>query len=314
MTTIPTGGSAPVGPMPGKTDTDDLGLTGDGAKVEVGLPSGGFLPRGSTTVLVLSYTALAVLTALYIGPMLMLVVTAFKTLPEFFANPTGLPESFGFQNFVDAWTLANFPGYIGNSILYTFTATAITVVTSVFVAFPIARGWLKGSPVLATLYVVALFLPPALIPQFQLILNLGLFNTRPGFIMLFLVNPIGIIILINYMKSIPKELDESAAMDGCGYFRFMWTVVLPLIRPAVATVTVLHAIGIWNELVLPTIYLTSDELYPITRGLIVFEGLYGSNWPALAAAVLMLMVPMLVLFLFLQRYIISGLTAGAVKG
>jgi raffinose/stachyose/melibiose transport system permease protein len=87
-----------------------------------------------------------------------------------------------------------------------------------------------------------------------------------------------------------------------------------MIRPAIATVTVLHAIGIWNELILPTIYLTNDNLYPVTRGLIAFEGLYGSNWPALAAAVLMLMTPMLLLFLYLQRYIISGLTAGAVKG
>ena len=76
----------------------------------------------------------------------------------------------------------------------------------------------------------------------------------------------------------------------------------------------LHAIGIWNELILATIYLTNDDLYPITRGLIVFEGVYGSDWPALAAAVLMLMLPMLVLFMFLQRYIISGLTSGAVKG
>lgn len=94
----------------------------------------------------------------------------------------------------------------------------------------------------------------------------------------------------------------------------MLTIVLPLIRPAIATVTVLHAIGIWNELVLPTIYLTNDDLFPVTRGLIVFEGLYGSNWPALAAAVLILMTPMVALFLFLQRYIVSGLTAGAVKG
>ena len=78
--------------------------------------------------------------------------------------------------------------------------------------------------------------------------------------------------------------------------------------------TVLHAIGIWNELILPTIYLTNSDLYPITRGLIVFEGQYGSNWPALAAAVLMLMIPMLILFMFLQRYIIAGLTSGAVKG
>ena len=89
---------------------------------------------------------------------------------------------------------------------------------------------------------------------------------------------------------------------------------MPLIRPAIATVTVLHAIGLWNELVLAIIYLTNDDLYPVTRGLIAFEGLYGANWPPMAAAVLILMTPMVVLFLFLQRYIVSGLTAGAVKG
>jgi raffinose/stachyose/melibiose transport system permease protein len=201
-----------------------------------------------------------------------------------------------------------------NSLVYTVAATSIFVLTSIFVAFPIARGLIKGAKGLLTLYVVALFLPPALIPQFQLILNLGLYNTRIGYIFLFVVNPIGMIILVNYIKSIPKELDESAAVDGCGYFRFVWSVVLPLIRPAVATVTVLHAIGIWNEIILPTIYLTNQDYYPITRGLIVFEGQYGSDWPGLAAAVLMLMLPMLILFIVLQRFIIGGLTSGAVKG
>jgi raffinose/stachyose/melibiose transport system permease protein len=165
-----------------------------------------------------------------------------------------------------------------------------------------------------TLYVIALFLPPALIPQFQLILNLGLYNTRPGYILLFLINPIGMIILVNYMKSIPRELDESAAVDGAGYFTFVRKIIFPLIRPAVATVTILHAIGIWNEIVLPTIYLSNSDLFPITRGLVVFKGVYGDNWPGLAAAVLMLMIPMAALFLFMQRYIISGLTSGAVKG
>ncbi len=263
---------------------------------------------------VASYVVLLVFTALYIGPLLMLVLTSFKSLPEFFRNPTGWPEGFGFENFTTAWELANFPRYLLNTALYTGIATAICVITSVLVAFPIARGYFKGAKLILTLYLIALFLPPALIPQFQLILNLGLFNTRTGYILLFLVNPIGIIILVNYIKSIPRELDESAAVDGCGYYRFIFTIIMPLIRPAIATVTVLHAIGIWNELILPTIYLTNDDLYPITRGLIVFEGLYGSNWPPLAAAVLMLMMPMLLLFLFLQRYIISGLTAGAVKG
>lgn len=261
-----------------------------------------------------SYLILLVFAVLYLGPLLMLVNTAFKTLPEFFRDATGLASGLNFDNFVEAWNRANFPTYLLNSAIYTAVATTLFVVTSIFVAFPIARGYFKGSKAMLTLYVIALFLPPALIPQFQLILNLGLYNTRIGYILLFLVNPIGIIILVNYIKAIPRELDESAAMDGCGYVRFVVQIILPLIRPAVATVIVLHAIGIWNELILATIYLTNQRLYPITRGLIVFEGVYGSNWPALAAAVLMLMIPMVILFMFLQRHIIAGLTEGSVKG
>lgn len=261
-----------------------------------------------------SYTILLAFAIVYVGPLFMLVAASLKSLPEFFKNPTGLPEDATLDNFSEAWELANFPSFMLNSFIYTVVATSAFVLMSIFVAFPIARGYVRGSGALLTLYVVALFLPPALIPQFQLILNLGLFNTRTGYIMLFLINPIGLIILVNYIKSIPIELDESAAVDGCGYVRFVFKILIPLIRPAIATVTVIHAIGIWNELILATIYLTNDDLYPITRGLIVFEGVYGSDWPKLAAAVLMLMTPMLVLFMFLQRYIISGLTAGAVKG
>ena len=260
-----------------------------------------------------SFVLLGALAVAFIGPLLMLLLTSFKTLPEFFRNPTGLPESFGVENFTEAWRLASFPRFLVNSLFYTVAATSVMIFTSVLVAYPIARGYVRGAGALLTLYVVALFLPAALIPQFQLILNLGLFNTRTGFIMLFVTNPIVMIILVNYIKSVPRELDESAAVDGCGYFRYVFTVLFPLIRPAVATGIVLHAIGVWNEIVAPTIYLTSSDLYPITRGLIVFEGVYGSDWPKLAAAVLMLAVPMIILYLFLQRYIISGLTAGAVK-
>ena len=261
-----------------------------------------------------TYVILLGFTVLYLVPALLLISTSLKTLPEFFQNPIGFPQELHLENFTTSWERANFPRYLLNTFFYTAVATAIFVATTLFVAFPIARGYFKGSKALLTLYVIALFLPPALIPQFQLILNLGLFNTRVGYILLFLVNPIGMIIMVNYIKSIPRELDESAAVDGAGYFTFVRRVIFPLIRPAVATVTVLHAIGIWNEIVMPTIYLTSSDLYPITRGLIAFQGEYGSDWPGLAAAVLMLIIPMAVLFLFMQRYIISGLTSGAVKG
>ncbi len=263
---------------------------------------------------IVSYVLLVLFAIIYLGPLLMLVSTSLKTLPDFMKNATSLPTTLNFKNFVEAWTKANFPRYLTNTVLYTVSATVVYLVTAVFVAFPISRGYVKGAKVLLTLFVIALFLPVALIPQFQLMLGLGLYNNPFGYVLLFLVNPIGIIILVNYIKTLPKEMDEAAAIDGCGYFRFVIMVVFPLIQPAIATVAVLHAIGIWNELILPTIYLTNQNYYPITRGMIVFQGVYGSNWPTLAAAVLIMTLPMVIIFLVLQRYIVSGLTQGAVKG
>ncbi len=263
---------------------------------------------------VLSYAVLIIFAIIYAGPLLMLVNTSLKTLPEFMKSATSLVTSFKFDNFLDAWEKANFPRYLTNTILYTVSATLIYVLTAIFLAFPVSRGYIKGAKIILLMFVVALFLPPALIPQFQLMLRLGLYNNPIGYILLFTINPIGFTILVNYIKTIPIELDEAAAMDGCGYFRYVTQILFPLIRPAVATVAVLHAIGIWNELILPTIYLTNQDYYPITRGMIVFTGVYGSNWPTLAAAVLIMTFPMLLIFLLMQRYIISGLTQGAVKG
>jgi raffinose/stachyose/melibiose transport system permease protein len=261
-----------------------------------------------------SYAVLLFFALIYLGPLLMLVNTAFKTLPEFMKDATSLSTSLNFDNFTEAWEKANFPRYLTNSLIYTLSSTLVYLVTAVFLAFPIARGYVRGAGIILALFVIALFLPPALIPQFQLMLALGLYNNPFGYILLFTINPIGIVILVNYMKTVPKELDEAAALDGCGYFRFITAILFPLIRPAVATVAVLHAIGIWNELILPTIYLTNQDYYPITRGMIVFKGVYGSDWPTLAAAVLIMTLPMVIIFLVLQRYIVSGLTQGAVKG
>ncbi len=270
--------------------------------------------RGINWWRIIAYVVLIIFAIMYIGPLYMLVNTSLKTLPEFFKSATSLPETPSLANFAEAWNQASFPRLLINSAIYTAVSTTVYIITAVFVAFPLARGLVRGHKLIFTLFVIALFLPPALIPQFQLILRMGLYNNPVGYMLFFLINPIGIIILVGYIRTLPKELDESAAMDGCGYFRFVWQVIIPLSKPAIATVVVLHAIGIWNELILPTIYLTSEEFFPVTRGLIVFQGVYGSNWPTLAAAVLMLTIPMIVLFLVLQKYIVSGLTAGAVKG
>jgi len=261
-----------------------------------------------------AYVFLIVMAIIYIAPMVMLVLTSVKTLPDFNKSPVALPTEFAWSNFTEAWNKANFPRYLLNTIVYTVVSATIFVITGTFLSVAIARRFVRGGGLMFTLFLIALFLPPAMIPQFQLILRLGLYNNPIGYVMLFLVNPIGIVILVNYIRTIPIELDEAAAIEGCGYVRYVIQIVLPLAKPAIATVAVLHAIGVWNELVLATIYLTKADYYPITRGLIVFNGVYGSNWPVIAAAVLMIAAPMAIFFVFMQRYIIGGVTAGAVKG
>jgi raffinose/stachyose/melibiose transport system permease protein len=263
---------------------------------------------------VASYLILGAFAVVYLAPMLMLVLTALKSPAEFNKDAVAMPGELRLDNFFEAWDKANFPRYLVNTILYTVASTVIFVVTGVFLAVAIARRFVRGGGLLFTLFLIAIFLPPALIPQFQLILRLGLYNNPVGYILLFVVNPIGIVILVGYIRTIPLELDEAAAIEGCGYIRYVLQIMMPLIKPAIATVAVLHSIGVWNELILATIYLTREDHYPITRGLIVFNGVYGNNWPLIAAAVLMIALPMVVFFVFMQRYIIGGVTAGSVKG
>ena len=198
-------------------------------------PSGGRL---------LAYGVLILLAIVYIGPLLMLVNTALKTQPEFAKNPVGLTTSFTFGNFGEAWQKASIAQYLANSVLYTTVATVLYVISILPLSVAIARRHVRGWNVLYILFVLALFLPIALIPQFQLILHLHLYNTQVGYILLFLANPIGVLILVAYIHSIPRDLDEAAALDGAGYIRYVFRIVLPLAKPAIATVAILHAIGI----------------------------------------------------------------------
>ena len=176
---------------------------------------------------VVVYALLIVFAIIYLGPLLMLLNTSLKTMPEFMKNATAPATSVHLQNFADAWTKANFPRYLTNTLLYTVSATIIYVVAAVFVAFPIVRELCQRRQIPADHVRDRLFLPVALIPQFQLMLTLGLYNNPLGYVMLFLVNPIGIIILVAYMKTLPKDLDEAAVMDGCGYLRDVVQVVFP---------------------------------------------------------------------------------------
>jgi raffinose/stachyose/melibiose transport system permease protein len=264
---------------------------------------------------VLSYVLLAVVILVYLYPLVFLLNTALKSNDEFFSNPTGLVHSPLLSNFGAAWRQGNFAAYALNSVLYTFSAAAVGTVISILVAFPVSRGYLKHTRVWYALFVSMLFLPNTLVTVFQLTLRLHLYDTRLGYILI-MASGVGVgpLLIAGYLKSIPKELDEAAALDGVGYLRYLFGFLPALIKPVLATVFILQAIGVWNDIILATILLPDQAKSPVTLGLFAFKGAYVSQWSLLAAATIIVAAPLLVVYVFLQRYLVASAVGGAVKG
>lgn len=263
----------------------------------------------------LNYLIVIGVVLIYVFPLLYLVNTAFKRPEEFVRNPSGIAQGIALQNFIDAWSQGGFGNLIVNSVVYALASATISVLLSVLIAFPVARGYVRFSRAIGTLFALALFLPNSIISQFQLMLQLDLYNTRIGFILLSTAGlGIGPLLIVAYLRTLPRELDEAAAMDGCGYFRYIWTFVIPLCRPVLVTVFILQAIGVWNDIIGPTIYLSSPQLQTVAQGLLSFYGQNGNNqWALLAAATLMIAAPLLVLYVSFQRFFVAGATSGALR-
>lgn len=266
------------------------------------------------TTRILSYSVVLLMLLLYIIPLFFLFNVSMKTQNEYLFNPVAIAEGFRFENFAVAWEKGNFSQYMWNSVLYTGTATILTLAISLFAAFPIARNYVKFSTPIYILFLISMYLPNPLIPQFALVNELGLYNTQIGFILLKTTGTgIAFLLFTGYIKGISRELDEAAAIDGCSYLRFLFMMLVPLTKPVLATGVILTAIGIWNDIIGPTIYLSDPSYQPVTKGLFSFYGQYMNNWPLLACGILIVIAPLAVLYLFLQRFIVSGAMAGAVK-
>lgn len=268
-------------------------------------------PGGLTT----SYIFLAVLMMIYLVPLFYLLNTALKTEGSFNRDPLGLTSAFAFSNFAEAWVAGNFSAYILNSVGYTAIAATAGTLISLVLAFPVSRGYVKHPRLWYGIFVVSLFLPNILITQFQLVLRLGLYDTQLGYILVMATSVgIGPLLIAGYLKSVPKELDEAAALDGAGYWRYLFTFVPRLTMPALVTVLILQAIGVWNDIILATILMPNRANSPISLGLFAFQGQYSNQWPLLAAATLIVAAPLLMAYVFLQRFLIGGVLGGTLKG
>ncbi|MCL2489689.1 MAG: carbohydrate ABC transporter permease [Propionibacteriaceae bacterium] len=262
-----------------------------------------------------SYIAVAVVMIFFLFPLAFLLNTSLKSNAEFARNPMGLVIDPQWSNFPQAWSQGGFGTFILNSLLYTIGGAGIGVLITLVLGFPVARGYIRGARQMMIVFVLILFLPNALITQFQLLLHLHLYDSRLGYILIVAAGVgVGPLLFRGFVTSIPTELDEAAAIDGAGYWRFIFTFVAPLARPALTTVFLLQAVWIWNEIILATVLLPDQSKAPLTLGLFRFQGTYTNQWGLLSAATILVATPLIIAYVFLQRYIVAGVIGGAIKG
>jgi raffinose/stachyose/melibiose transport system permease protein len=260
---------------------------------------------------------LMVLSLTILVPLYFAVVTALKTTDELGGTGFGLPSSVQWSNFKDAWELTNFPRAALNSALITVGAVVVTLLTNSMVAYAIARNmdrkFFKG---LYFYFVSALFVPFPIImlPVAKQTALLHLDN-RAGLILLYVVYGLAfnIFIYTAYINSIPRSLEEAAQIDGASTWTVFWKVIFPLLGPMNATVGILTCLWAWNDFLLPLVILSDPNSATLPLVQYVFQSQFSQNYPAAFASYLMAMAPMFIVYIFAQRWVISGVVRGAVK-
>ncbi|MEV1173589.1 carbohydrate ABC transporter permease [Nonomuraea sp. NPDC049784] len=256
----------------------------------------------------------AIAALLFAAPLVYMFLQSFKTFTGFLQDPTGLPHPWTLENFGAAWTQGDFGRQMVNSLIYAVIPDTVTLILGVFLAFPVSRGYFKRSNAVYAFFVFSGFLPGGLIPLFIEAQALGLYNSMPGYLILTSLSGAGFFFFVGYIKGIPKEIDEAAALEGCGYIRFIFTIIIPQMKPALATFAIFGFVHAWNNLILPLVMLSDQQLWPVTRGLYSFFGEHTQNWPLIAAGTFIVAAPILLLFVVLQRHLVEGVAGGAGLG
>lgn len=261
------------------------------------------------------YAILGLLALIYLIPLLFVLFVSLMSSRQFAINSASFPDPIMWSNYPQAWIKGTFNLYFVNSLIYTFTIVAGTLVFGTLAAFPIARGHVRGSNGFYVLFLSGILLPAGIIPQFFILQQLGLYNTKIGYILLWWSRvALPIFILAGFIKSIPSELDDAAAIDGCPYIEYIFRVIAPLLKPALSVVGLIVAIRVWNDIIGPVVFLPSRDIKPISAGLLQFFAENAAEWTLIAAAIAITASPLILLYIFTQRYIIAGMTSGALKG
>lgn len=273
----------------------------------------------------ISVHSILILTSLLsIFPFIWLTSTSLKGVTEdiFAYPPVIIPHDFTFINYVDVWHRVNFVGYFVNSMVVAALTVLLNLVLSSLAAYPLARMQFKGKKVFFFLILATIMIPfqAIMLPVYIITLKLHLIDSvnavagYMGLVMPFAVSAFGIFLMRQAFLKVPKEVEEAAIVDGCNIFQMFIKIVLPMVKPTLAVLAVFTFIGSWGEFLWPSIMLTKDSMYTIPVGINNLQGMFSANWRYIAAGSVIATIPIIIFFLAMQKYFISGENDGAVKG
>lgn len=263
-----------------------------------------------------SFLMLIAVTCLF--PLFWMVRSSLMSLETVFVDKSLIPQELNFGNFFRAWVEGQFGIYFLNSLFYTATVVIGIVVISSLAAYAFSRLQFPGKNIFFYIFVLALMipLPGSFVPLVVLMNKLGLANTRIGYI-LCMINvglSLSILLLKTFFDKMPSDLEDAARIDGCNKLGIWWNVALPLARPAIAVIVIFNSLNVWNEYILAQLLLNDKSLMPLQRGIMIFQGAHSVNYPVLMAGLTIAVIPILLIYLVMQKHIIKGLSSGAIVG
>ena len=270
------------------------------------------------------HSILIFVSLLSIFPFIWLISTSLKGLDEniFAYPPVLMPQQFTWDNYLGVWDKVNFMGYFINSMIVAGLTVFLNLLLSSLAAYPLARMNFAGKKVVFFAILATIMVPfqAIMLPVYLITIKLHLLDSVNnimgyiGLVMPFAVSAFGIFLMRQAFLTVPKEMEEAAIVDGCNVFQVFFKVVLPMVKPTLAVLAIFTFIGSWGEFLWPSIVLTKDAMYTLPVGVNNFQGMFSSNWRFIAAGSILSTIPILIFFLALQKYFISGENDGAVKG
>lgn len=261
---------------------------------------------------------LIILGLLFLVPFYFLLVNSVKSYGDILTNAAGLPLSLKLDNYLEAWRLTSFPKVLMNSLIVTILSNLLLALISAMTAYRMVRHDTLFNRILLGAFVAAMVIPfqAVMIPLVKVVSTIGLMDTRTGLILSYLGfgAPLSVFLFHGFVKSVPREIEEAGRVDGCSNYGLFFRIVLPLMQPIIVTVIILNALWIWNDYLMPSLILQSPGLHTIPIATYAFFGQYTKQWDLALPALTLGITPIIIFFLFMQKYIIEGIASGSVKG